>query len=763
MFHNVAPSFDSPAMESGYKSFGTGLDFAGQFGLGKNAVMASPNTDSLEGNLSTSSGGVLRESVPQSYLSPASTNVSSGAHTGCTANTIARHSSVDIRSLGPVSTTLSQHHHQHHHQRHQSSSNNFSERAQLFHLASTTAAPPDDADADNELLDYAGLESLLMAAVGNGSNAPTPTHNDAAAPASTVTQSTSSQTTPLVASTGSHQNKERSSNSVSPVPSRGSNSTAQRDGGSPNVYSGDGTFLYSNLVPDFISSLPTPRILHTHAESVGAMNTVSPLALAMAPGGPTGAATTATSAAVELSTHASSGVMNSSCSASHSAASTGVSVSCGSQPNDAEVRSNLFICGLPATVTDSDLIDIFGKFGPIESAKVMLDIHTGRSRGIAFVKFKDIEHAENAVDTLNGSSLNGHLITVRVANSRAAYLPGNPTNKTFVRNVPLAVSRATLLEYFSQFGEVTDLSVKSDTAQGRHHGNRALHPVDEVHDEKLNIVFITYSTKEAAARAAEATHTKAPFKECNGVPLLAKVAEDTVRRMERLSRRVRGAPGAEGDSKEPSSASTTAAPLNYGVQPGVVMPTVVSVASPGAYPAPTYVTVPGLSTVDVSALTMMHASAAGGNVQAQPQPQMSVFRDVNGNWLYATTAPASAVPSPAQGGVAYTMQRAVAPPPPPPPSPPQQLPPPPPPQPQPQQTVYIQTANGLVATQSPPLQFLQQSQPQAQRIQLQGMQGQIVYMPTSSGAVVPVLYGGATPAGLVQSQEMKPYYMMMSN
>lgn len=236
-----------------------------------------------------------------------------------------------------------------------------------------------------------------------------------------------------------------------------------------------------------------------------------------------------------------------------------------SNGNDDSLRSNLFVCGLHPTVDDDALLEVFSAFGFIESAKVMLDIHKGNSRCIAFVKFASATCAASALEALNGSFTLGNPITVRVANSRAAYLPGNPTNKTFVRNVPPTVSKAALMAYFSRFGTVTDVSIHFDTAQTSYRGhfnhiptsNTAgdgegsggttpqTQPVDGTEavpagsggHEKMNIVFVTFSTKEAAARAAEETHTRMPFPECRGVPLLAKVAEDSARRVERLARR----------------------------------------------------------------------------------------------------------------------------------------------------------------------------------------------------------------------------------
>ncbi|TPP44960.1 RNA recognition motif family protein [Leishmania donovani] len=472
------------------------------------------------------------------------------------------------------------------------------------------------------------------------------------------------------------------------------------------MYSGDTSFLYPNFVNE-MSSLTPPQSAQGHTEGFVAGVTTPP---AM----PMNSSTMSNKG----------GSMNDNTSTSLSqATSSGIATSSG-QPNDAEVRSNLFVCGLPVSVRDKELLELFEKHGEIESAKVMLDIHTGRSRGIAFVKFKNVEHAENAVDALNGTTVNGHQITVRVANSRAAYLPGNPTNKTFVRNVPLTVSRTTLFEYFAQFGEVTDLSIKSDTAQGRHNpSGRSASTTEDGVDDKLNIVFITYSTKEAAAKAAEATHTKTPFKECNGVPLLAKVAEDTVRRMERLSRRQRPATGAEGTREVSTSSSSTnvasmsrfAAPsMGAALPTGMMMPPMMPMT--GGFPPGTFVSVPTMgNTPDLTAPTMMPANVAGDH--------MTALRDASGNPIYA---PAQPNPATATGGMAYAMP-------------------------------------GNMAQPTPPLmpQAPQQSQ---QAMPMSGAApGQLVYMQTPSGSMMPVMYGGAQPAtaSMLPTQQMNPYFVMM--
>jgi RNA recognition motif-containing protein len=78
----------------------------------------------------------------------------------------------------------------------------------------------------------------------------------------------------------------------------------------------------------------------------------------------------------------------------------------------------LYVGGLPYAVTDSRLEDIFAEFGEIESARVITDRTTGRSKGFGFVEFAVEADADAAVESLNGSDLDGRSLTVNEAKPR---------------------------------------------------------------------------------------------------------------------------------------------------------------------------------------------------------------------------------------------------------------------------------------------------------------------------------------------------------
>ena len=83
--------------------------------------------------------------------------------------------------------------------------------------------------------------------------------------------------------------------------------------------------------------------------------------------------------------------------------------------------SKLFVGNLSFKVTDADLQNWFESNGyAVESAQVVTDHKTGRSRGIGFVVLKRNDQLKDAVDKLNGQSLSGRTVNVEEAKSPAS-------------------------------------------------------------------------------------------------------------------------------------------------------------------------------------------------------------------------------------------------------------------------------------------------------------------------------------------------------
>jgi len=79
------------------------------------------------------------------------------------------------------------------------------------------------------------------------------------------------------------------------------------------------------------------------------------------------------------------------------------------------MSQKLYVGGLPYSVTDSQLEEIFAVHGTVDSARVISDKFTGQSRGFGFVEMSSADEGQAAIDTLNGSELQGRTLTVNEA------------------------------------------------------------------------------------------------------------------------------------------------------------------------------------------------------------------------------------------------------------------------------------------------------------------------------------------------------------
>ena len=78
----------------------------------------------------------------------------------------------------------------------------------------------------------------------------------------------------------------------------------------------------------------------------------------------------------------------------------------------------IFVGNLAFSVTNDELDSAFAAHGAVESATVLTDRETGRSRGFGFVEMASNSEAEDAIRTMNGTELNSRAITVNEARPR---------------------------------------------------------------------------------------------------------------------------------------------------------------------------------------------------------------------------------------------------------------------------------------------------------------------------------------------------------
>jgi RNA recognition motif-containing protein len=84
------------------------------------------------------------------------------------------------------------------------------------------------------------------------------------------------------------------------------------------------------------------------------------------------------------------------------------------------MAQKLFIGGLPFSTSSERLREVFAQAGVVESAQVVTDRDTGRSRGFGFVEMATPEDAEQAISRFNGTNLDGRSIQVEKAKAPGA-------------------------------------------------------------------------------------------------------------------------------------------------------------------------------------------------------------------------------------------------------------------------------------------------------------------------------------------------------
>ena len=77
----------------------------------------------------------------------------------------------------------------------------------------------------------------------------------------------------------------------------------------------------------------------------------------------------------------------------------------------------VYVGNLPWSVTDVDLLNLFKPFGSVDSAEVVTDRESGRSRGFGFVEMA-AQHAAEAIAKLNGREVDSRALRVNEAQSK---------------------------------------------------------------------------------------------------------------------------------------------------------------------------------------------------------------------------------------------------------------------------------------------------------------------------------------------------------
>ena len=79
---------------------------------------------------------------------------------------------------------------------------------------------------------------------------------------------------------------------------------------------------------------------------------------------------------------------------------------------------NIYVGNINYSTTEEDLETLFGQYGTVQSAKIIVDRMTDRSKGFGFVEMEDDGQADQAIAALNGQDFGGRSLRISEARGR---------------------------------------------------------------------------------------------------------------------------------------------------------------------------------------------------------------------------------------------------------------------------------------------------------------------------------------------------------
>ncbi|XP_055515365.1 TAR DNA-binding protein 43-like [Leucoraja erinacea] len=119
--------------------------------------------------------------------------------------------------------------------------------------------------------------------------------------------------------------------------------------------------------------------------------------------------------------------------------------------------SDLIVLGLPCKTTDQDLKDYFSTFGEVVMAQVKKDIKTGNAKGFGFIRFTEYETQMKVMSQRH--MIEGRWCDCKFPNSKHNADEPLRSRKVFVGRCPEDMTADELRQFFSEFGDVTDVFI----------------------------------------------------------------------------------------------------------------------------------------------------------------------------------------------------------------------------------------------------------------------------------------------------------------
>merc|ERR1711953_7479 len=121
----------------------------------------------------------------------------------------------------------------------------------------------------------------------------------------------------------------------------------------------------------------------------------------------------------------------------------------------AQKPSDLAVLSIPWKTTEDELKNYFSKFGAVVFTNIKKDPNTGDSRGFGFIRFETYESQKKAMDEQN-HQIQGRSVVLRLTKKGDLNCQ---FRKVFVGRLSTELTRSDLMDYFSQFGTITDITI----------------------------------------------------------------------------------------------------------------------------------------------------------------------------------------------------------------------------------------------------------------------------------------------------------------
>jgi RNA recognition motif-containing protein len=83
------------------------------------------------------------------------------------------------------------------------------------------------------------------------------------------------------------------------------------------------------------------------------------------------------------------------------------------------MSAKLYVGNLSYNTQQNDLVDLFGQYGEVMSANIIVDRDTNQSKGFGFIEMASADEAQACISAINGSDLDGRQLKVNEAKERA--------------------------------------------------------------------------------------------------------------------------------------------------------------------------------------------------------------------------------------------------------------------------------------------------------------------------------------------------------